>query len=104
MGRKISLIVNYRNEIGLYHMCVEQMIQTDKNIFIKPEDFAEFVAEKYLKRNCDHVICYEYLSPKITKASLQNLASLDTKFINDHVKENLGRKWEFTKEPEKEGE
>ena len=98
MGRKISLIVNYRNSIGIYHLAVEQMIQTDKNVFIKPEDFASFVAERYLQRDCDHVMCMEYLSPKITKSSLKNLASLDTKFINDHVKENLGRTWEFTKE------
>ena len=98
MGRKINLIVNYRNNLGIYHLAVEQMVQTDRNIFIKPEDFASFVAERYLQKNCDHVICIEYLSPKITKASLLNLASLDTEFIKDHVKKNLGRSWEFTKE------
>ena len=104
MGRKINLIVNYRNSLGLYHLAVEQMTVTTKNYFIRPEDFAEFVAERYIARGCDHVICVEFLRDKITKAGLKSLAEIDAKFLIEKIKDEIGQRWEFTKDDFKKSE
>ena len=104
MGKKVSLIVNYRNSLGLYHIAVEQMTVTTKNYFIRPEDFAAFVAERYIARGCDHVICVEFLRDKITKAGLRTLAEIDTKFLVEKIKDEIGRRWEFTKDSFPESE
>ena len=98
MGRKINLIVNYRNSLGLYHLAVEQMTVTTKNYFIRPADFAKFVAERYICRGCDHVICVEFKRDKITKAGLKDLAETDAKFLTEKIKDELGQRWEFTKD------
>ena len=98
MGRKINLIVNYRNSLRLYHLAVEQMTVTARNYFIKPADFARFVAESYMTKDCDHVICVEFLGDKITKAGLKSLAECDAKFLTDSIKKSLGQRWEFAKE------
>lgn len=103
MGRKLNLIVNYRNCLGLYHLAVEQMTVTHRNNFIKVSDFAAWIAEIYLQKGCDHVICVEFKRDKITKAGLKLLAECDTKFITDAIKDDLGQRWEFRKK-EKEGE
>lgn len=104
MGRKISLIVNYRNAIGLYHLTVEQMTVTDKNNFIRPADFAQWIAEIYVSRGCDHVICVEFLRDKITKSGLKSLAETDAKFLTEKIKDELGQRWEFTKDDFKKSE
>ena len=104
MGRKINLIVNYRNSIGLWHLAAEQMTVTTKNYFIKPADFAEWIAEIYMKRGCDHVICVEFLQDKITKAGLKDLAETDAKFLTEKIQYKLGQRWEFTKDGDKDGE
>ena len=96
MGRRISLIVNYKNSLGLWHIAVEQLMQTEKNYFITPEDFASWVAEIYLKKGCSDVVCIEWLSPKTSKAALKNLAECDAGFITDEIKDKLGRRWSFT--------
>ena len=95
MGRKISLIVNYENDLHLWHIAVEQIILTQKNDFIKPADFASWIGERYLCRGCHHVICIEWLNSKTTKSALKNLAECDASFITDSIRKNLGERWEF---------
>lgn len=101
---KLNLIVNYRNCLGLYHMTVEQMTVTQKNNFITIEEFAAWVAEMYIRKGCDHVICIEFKSSKITKASLKNLAECDAKFITDSIRKSIGQRWEFYKDQKKVGD
>ena len=103
MGKKLNVLVNYRNCLGLYHIAVEQMTVTHKNDFITISDFAQWIAEIYLQRGCDHVICFEFKKDKITKAGLKLLAECDKQFITDAIKDDFGQKGEFGKK-EKEGE
>lgn len=104
MGKKINLIVNYRNSLGLYHLTVEQLTATSKNNFITVPEFAKWIAEIYMKQGCDHVICTEFKCDKITKASLKNLAEMDAKFITDSIRKSIGEKWEFFKDQKKVGD
>ena len=93
MKRTLSLIVNYKNSLGLWHTATEQMIRDLQNGFISIEYFAEFVAEKYLFCGCSEVVCIEFLKPNIKKADLNNLAKLD--MFTDNIEKFLGRRWTF---------
>lgn len=104
MGRKINLIVNYKNCLGLWHLAVEQMTVNHKNNFIKVSDFAQWIAEIYLQKGCTEIICVEFKRDKITKAGLKLLAECDAKFVTDAIKDDLGERWTFTKDENKEGE
>ena len=97
MGHKISMLVNYENDLHLWHVAVEQMIQTPRNYFIRPADFAKWIAEEYLSRGCHRVICVQWLNSKTTKAVIKDLSECETSFIKDHIRENLGERWEFSR-------
>lgn len=104
MGYKINLIVNYKNALGLWHLAAEQMTKTSQNYFIKPADFAKFIAESYMSRGCTEIICVEFKRNKITKSGLKCLAESDAKFITDAIKDDLGERWEFTKDETEKSE
>ena len=87
MGNKINLIVNYKNSLGLWHLAVEQMTVNQKNNFIKVSDFAQWIAEIYLQKGCDHVICVEFKRDKITKAGLKDLAEAYPQNVTFSIKE-----------------
>ena len=98
MKKTLSLIVNYKNSLGLWHIATEQIINDAANGFITPEYFAEFVADRYLFCGCTEVVCIEFLKPNIRKTDLNNLAKFD--LFTENIRKLLGRRWTFTSETE----
>lgn len=97
MGRKIRLLVNYRNSLGLWNVGAETMICNAKNDYITPETFAGWIAERYFAKGCSEIVCIE-IRGNLTKKGIQDLGSIDISFISENFRKMLGQRWTFQKE------
>ena len=96
MGKKIRMLVNYRNTLGIWNIGAETIICNRNNRYIKPENFAQWIGEVYLGQGCTDVVCIE-INADLTKAAIKDLASIDIGFISEKFRKMLGQRWEFTK-------
>ena len=96
MGKKIRLLVNYKNRLGLWNIGSETMVTNDKTDYIKPETFAQMIADVYMSIGCEEVICVE-VNGNLTKKAMQDLGSIDISFISENFRKMLGKRWTFRK-------
>ena len=97
MGRRIRLLVNYKNSLGIWNVGSEMIVCNDKNDFIQPETYAQWISEIYMSRGCTEVVCIE-IHGLLNKKGIQDLGSIDISFISENFKKMLGRRWSFRKE------
>lgn len=102
MGRKIRLLVNYRNSLGIWNVGSETCICNRNNNYIRPEDYAQWIAEIYMSRGCTEVVCIE-ITADLTKAAIKDIGSVDISFISERFRKMLGQRWGFRKDPDKTG-
>ena len=94
---RINLLVCYQNALGFWYTVPESMTTCNRNHFITAETFAAWIAETYLKKGCRRVICTEYKVGSISKTGLKELIAVESGFVDEYIKKNLGRTWEFTR-------
>lgn len=97
MGRRIRLLVNYKNGLGLWNTEAETILCNKNNDYITADMFAEWIAEIYIKKGCSEVVCIE-IHADLTRKAMKDLGSTDISFISEGFKKMLGKRWTFKKD------